>query len=76
MPRQRWAKKRQSVTAANRTAYDIRLRQVVQALAAIEQGRYGLCRRCEDPIAVRRLEARPESPYCLDCQEEVDRKHR
>ena len=69
------AMQQQSMTAANRTAYDIRLQQVVQALTAMEQGRYGLCRRCEDPISVRRLEARPESPYCLGCQEEIDRKH-
>ena len=29
------------------------------------------------PVEVRtkRLSARPESPYCLDCQDEIDRKH-
>ena len=41
----------------------------------IEKERYGLCRRCGDPIGYPRLKARPESPYCLDCQDEVDRKH-
>lgn len=65
----------QSMTAANRRSHDIRLRQVEQALRFIEQGRYGTCNRCGDPIGWRRLEARPESPYCLDCQDEVDRKH-
>ena len=30
------------------------------------------CRRCEEPIAPSRLEARPEAPFCLDCQEEID----
>ena len=54
---------------------DLRLRQVRQALAGFESGRYGLCRRCEDPIGYARLEARPESPYCLDCQDEIDRKY-
>ena len=33
------------------------------------------CRRCEEPIGYKRLSARPESPYCLDCQDEIDRKH-
>ena len=65
----------QKVVAANRRTHDIRLQQVKQALTAMAHDRYGLCRRCEDPIGYRRLEARPESPYCLDCQDEIDRKH-
>lgn len=65
----------QSMTAANRTEFDLRLRQVQQSLADFERDRYGICRRCEDPIGYPRLKARPESPYCLDCQDEIDRKH-
>ncbi len=65
----------QSMSSATRRGHDLRLRQVQQALNAIEQGEYGLCRRCEEPIGARRLEARPESPYCLECQDEIDRKH-
>ncbi len=65
----------QHMSAANRRSVDLRLRQVLQALELIERDEYGLCRRCEDPIGIRRLEARPESPYCLDCQDEIDRKH-
>ncbi len=65
----------QSMSSANRRGHDIRLRQVQQALTSIEQGQYGLCRRCEDPIGAKRLEARPESPYCLECQDEIDRRH-
>jgi len=65
----------QQVSAANRRSADLRLRQVVQALELIHRGEYGRCRRCDDDIAYRRLEARPESPYCLDCQDEIDRKH-
>ena len=65
----------QKVAAANRSRISLRLRQVQQALADFERERYGDCRRCEDPIGYPRLKARPESPYCLDCQDEVDRKH-
>ena len=65
----------QHMTAASRGEFDLRLRQVEQALGLIERGEYGLCRRCEEPIGHRRLEARPESPYCVDCQNEIDRKH-
>ncbi len=65
----------QSVSKANRRSVDLRLRQVAQALELIKRGEYGRCRRCDDGIEYRRLEARPESPYCLDCQNEIDRKH-
>jgi len=69
------AMQQQNMSVAARRSYDIRLRQIDQALGAIEQQRYGLCRRCEDPIGYARLTARPESPYCLECQDEIDRKH-
>jgi DnaK suppressor protein len=65
----------QSMAAATRRRYDLRLKQVLQALSAMDRDEYGRCRKCEDPIGQARLEARPESPYCLDCQNEIDRKH-
>jgi len=65
----------QSMSAATRSQTDLRLRQVDQALGLIERGGYGLCRRCEGPIGYARLSARPESPYCVTCQDEIDRKH-
>ena len=54
---------------------DAEVREVVQALGGMDRGKFGLCRRCHDPIGYARLSARPESPYCLDCQHEIDRKH-
>ena len=58
----------QSMTTANRRSHDIRLRQVIQALSALERDEYGLCRRCKDPIGYPRLKARPEALLCLSCQ--------
>lgn len=66
----------QHMTMASRRGFDLRLRQVEQALALFERGEYGLCRRCEEPIGHARLSARPESPYCLECQDTIDRKQR
>jgi DnaK suppressor protein len=65
----------QNMSAANRRAFDLRIRQVQQALALMDRDEYGLCRRCEDPIGFPRLKARPESPYCLNCQDAIDRKN-
>ncbi len=69
------AMQQQSMSAANRQQTELRLRQVEQAIGLVRNGDYGLCRRCEHPIGFARLSARPESPYCLVCQDEIDRKH-
>lgn len=66
------AMQQQELVKANRRQHEVRLQQVVAALRRIEDGSFGECRRCEEPIASSRLEARPEAPFCLDCQEEID----
>jgi len=30
------------------------------------------CRKCEEPIGYRRLSAKPEAPFCLECQRGAD----
>ena len=51
-----------------------RVDQVAEALQRIEDGTYGTCLKCDDPVDFARLEARPESPFCLDCQDRIDKK--
>ena len=58
----------QKMAEASKAKQQLRLGQVRQALSAVESGDYGLCRSCDEPIAFRRLRARPESPLCLRCQ--------
>ena len=48
-------------------------RQIREAIARIQDGSYGECLRCEEPIAEKRLKAVPWASYCIRCQEEVDR---
>jgi DnaK suppressor protein len=38
-----------------------------RALAKLDEGSYGRCDRCGEPIAPGRLEAAPESSLCIDC---------
>lgn len=59
----------QQMTKANRSAYERKLRLIGVALDALDKGEYGFCRTCEEPIGYRRLKARPETPFCLDCQD-------
>ena len=66
------AMQQQELTKASRRQHEQRLLQVRAALQRIEEETFGACRRCEEPIALPRLEARPEAPFCLDCQEEAD----
>lgn len=40
---------------------------VKRALGRIEDGTYGECVRCGEPIAPARLEARPEAALCIHC---------
>lgn len=51
-----------------------RLALVRRALEALEEDEYGYCRLCEEPIAFRRLQARPESPFCVECQGKRERR--
>lgn len=43
------------------------------ALERMEEGTYGVCDRCDEPIALRRLECVPWAVMCRDCQEHQER---
>ncbi len=49
------------------------LRQVRAALARIADGSYGVCMHCEEDISPKRLNAVPQTAFCIKCQEAVDR---
>lgn len=51
------------------------LKSVRAALDRIEDEIYGVCLRCEEPIAEKRLKAVPWAAYCVGCQEAIDRDH-
>ena len=44
---------------------EVRLDRARQALGRIEDGTYGKCVACGEPIPKERLEAVPETPYCV-----------
>ena len=50
------------------------LTQVGEALRRIDDGEYGVCIECEEPISPKRLAAVPWAAYCLQCQEMHDSK--
>ena len=44
-------------------------RRIVRALEKIDEGTYGICVDCNNPIAEKRLKSFPNSARCLACQE-------
>jgi DnaK suppressor protein len=44
------------------------MEEIQAALARIEDGTYGFCARCGDPIDPKRLEILPTARYCVQCQ--------
>ena len=46
-----------------------KLRMVRAALDRLEDGQYGICAECGEPIPPKRLQAIPWAQYCVTCQE-------
>ncbi len=44
------------------------LSEIEHALQKLEEGTYGLCDECGQPIAQERLEALPQASLCLNCK--------
>jgi len=45
------------------------LAQVEDALVRLQEGTYGICHRCGDPIDVARLRVLPFATLCIRCKE-------
>lgn len=44
------------------------LRDIESALKRIEDGSYGMCKYCNEPIDTKRLKARPVASACVPCK--------
>jgi DnaK suppressor protein len=56
------------------TSESERLRDVTDALRRIEQGTYGVCEGCEEPILNKRLEVFPSARYCVKCRSKLEKE--
>ncbi|MEO0730333.1 MAG: TraR/DksA family transcriptional regulator [Pseudomonadota bacterium] len=57
----------QQMALATDRQRDVELAQIEAALTRLDDGDYGYCVRCDEPIAPRRLELNPAVPTCIDC---------
>ena len=46
---------------------------VKSALERLKEGSFGECMQCGTRIGAKRLEALPWTPYCIECQEKIER---
>jgi DnaK suppressor protein len=49
------------------------LAMVKRALDRLKEGGFGECVQCGMQIGAKRLEALPWTPYCIECQEKIER---
>ena len=52
------------------------IKKIRECLLAIEDGSYGICEDCEEPIAIERLRARPVTSYCIACKSRREARER
>ena len=50
--------------------------KIDEALGRIDDGSYGYCEETGEPIAIRRLEARPIATLSVEAQERHERRER
>jgi DnaK suppressor protein len=56
------------------SANDRRLLSLIdEALLRVENGEFGHCVNCDEPVSERRLDAVPWARYCLKCQDLQER---
>lgn len=63
----------QEVTFNIRAREINKLRQIEFALQRVEEGTYGHCEDCEEPISEKRLENQPWTEFCITHAEERER---
>ena len=68
------AMQQQKMAQANRAAHQMRAKQVVAALGALQGQEYGYCKLCDEPIGFKRLNAKPEAPFCVTCQSRNEKR--
>lgn len=50
------------------------LYQIDDALKRLEDGSFGVCQQCSQPISMSRLKAVPYASLCIDCQRAKEQK--
>lgn len=52
------------------------IKKIREAIERTEDGTFGICEVCEEPISDARLKARPVTTLCIDCKTEQERQEK
>ncbi len=63
-----------TMTFGTQTAPEVAHAQIDRALARIEDGTYGVCESCGQPIGKLRLMAFPRATLCMTCKQREERR--
>ncbi len=50
------------------------LAEIEEALKKIEEGTYGICEMCDEPIGEERLKIKPYAKYCIICRQIIEKE--
>src|SRR6266581_3422029 len=67
------ANERREIGFATRELLVDRVNRLSAALERLNNGAYGVCTECEEPISPARLQALPEVTTCVRCQDRIER---
>ncbi|MDH3275641.1 MAG: TraR/DksA family transcriptional regulator [Gammaproteobacteria bacterium] len=62
----------QAMAQASGQRREAMLRNIEAALNRVDDGSYGLCRNCDEPINPKRLEFDPTALRCIDCASKLE----
>ncbi len=51
-----------------------KLLEIDRALERIEEGTYGICEECGEPISPQRLKVKPTAIYCVECKSRLEKR--
>lgn len=63
----------QAMSQATVRRRELMLQKIAAALLRIDDGDYGNCLSCDDPIAEQRLDFDPTATLCIDCANKAER---
>jgi len=52
------------------------LYQIDDALKRLDDGSFGICQQCNQPVSMSRLKAVPYASMCISCQRAKEQKHK
>ena len=56
--------------------FEERLEEIDLALNKVQEGDYGICKSCGQPIDPERLAIVPETQYCVPCKSRMEKRQR